>query len=1550
MSSIEYCPLHTHTTFSTLDGLPKVDNIIDRVTELGQKGFAVTDHGSMSGIPQFYQAAQKAGLTFAPGIEMYFTHDRKLKTTDFYGQKYYHLILMAHSNAGYANLSRLQRECWFDGYYYKPRADFELLEKFSEGITATTACLGSVFNQALLRGDRNAAEKDLATLVDIYGRENVYVEVQNHGSEEDKIVIPGQLEIAKKMNVELLATNDSHYCSPDDYSTHDLLLCTATGSRRDDEKRFRFDSDQFYMKSTDEMLALFPEDTFPGAVANTAKFIDKVDFSLPVGDKMKYLMPHVPEKMLDGMSESERLRERVFAGLSEPSRYGDENGDIPDNVRDMAEYELGVIENMGFPGYFLVTKRIIDLFHENGISTGAGRGSAPGSLVTYSLGITSIDPLEHDLLFWRFLSPDRISMPDIDTDIPKSKRQLALSLLEDEFGKDKIAQLTTYSEMKDKDAIQRAAKSIGYPAVMSDIFKKKTVEAMELIGEDFKLNDFNKLVIEFLDENESVPGRANSIISDYIQGIKKDFGDFEEILRVASDFVDVISSYGVHACGLLITPMPIDDLIPVRSPRKNSGTLPVAQYDGHDSEAMGAVKMDLLGIQTLDVCEDTERNVREDLGVDVDSSNLEPDDKEVYDMLSKGEGKGVFQMSCVTGDTALDNGMRISDLYRLHQRKEGPGTLRSVRFNTGAIEDNIIRKVVRTGEKQVYRMTTRSGKSIRATAEHRFFTPSGWKELGELDYGDTVLVMTDGRYSYPHRLLTSINKVSLVEAMTGQKWEDPMGGSVIIDSVRYPLAAVSPDDSKGIVTYIGNDSRLRQRANSYSNIKIISETELVEEYGREAGVDPAIPMCSDWTMITGIEDAGVEETFDISMAGPFHNYIADGFVVHNSGGMRSLLKEIKPTAFNDIVAVGALYRPGPMGMGSHTAYARRKNGLEETTYLHPDAEEIMSDTFGLCLTGDMEVAVIDETSPAGLSRVKIKDLGDIENPVVIGVDESLKGTPAEVSHWWSLGYKDTWQLILANFTKLRGSFDHPVLTGHGWKRLSEVTRNDVIATVGSEPSDRAFAGVRLEDVDGDFADVAISGVVPEEYVTGLTDVGWASWEPVSFSGPTGMKEEVYDISVPDTGTFLAESVVTHNCVYQEQIMQLSRKFADFTGGEADELRKAMGKKIKSMMDAQHDKFVSAVNAKYPEKMDYLDGDGKTHKGKLGDAWWAFIEPAASYLFNKSHAVAYAVLSYRTAWLKCHYPAQFGAAIIDIDSQGSDNNKKAVPEHIDWLNRFSITVRNPDINKSGLRGTTTKDSITLPLQLVRGIGENRARAIVDELEKNGPFESVVDAVERCKLNGTEIKNLSLAGAFESFGADRFRVVNVIDDIIDDSKRLRNHRTLETSVFSFGVTEEEFEPRDLKLGERPDYCDLGDDGPMEVESMSLRKIENSVMGLSVQPSQYTSFAAAAPKLQGKFKHKMINPDEASEYIGKTVCLYGIMSDCVNKLSGKGKPYSMFGISSIDTTIKAIRFSETKADDNDEFPIIATGRLEEDSYREGEFKFIVDSMKSIRRRKKK
>jgi len=640
---------HVHGMHSLLDGLSSPMDIAQRIHELGMPGWSHTDHGTLAGAYDVTKAAKKYGLKANIGCELYFAENRHQKFKDRHGQFYYHLIAIATNMVGYKNLLKMQTAGHYEGFYRKPRVDFEILEKHHEGIIFTTACLGSHVNQALLEDDYPLALQRLGMLTDAVGRDNVYVEIQNQGLKEEARILPLQVQLAKDTGLPLLPTGDCHYTHPHQAGIHDSLLCVSTGRRKAEQNRFKFESDQFYIMSAEEMHQKFGDnDLYPNAMKNTLELMDRCDFTLPTGKEAGHIMPHI--NVAPGETEDSALRKRVFAGAATIERYGDANGNIPPEVAERLDYELGIVEKMGFAGYFHTVADICELMKQNDITVGAGRGSAPGSVAVYSLGITNVDPMKLGLYFERFLNPDRISFPDIDIDIPKAKRGKALRLLQEKYGEDRVAQISNFTFMQVKSAIQQACKVFGL-SYSDETELKELVAGNEKPGQkggDPGIMGKHDWTLQEVSDKYS----SGKLPQKYRDQIKR-YPHAQEILEAASSFVGVISAESIHACGLVIMPEPVDNFFPIRKPRRKdvkednpeASMLAVTQFDKDGVEDTGGVKMDLLGLENLDECEAAEKGILLDLGKHVDTSNLVPDDPEVYKMLAAGECSGVFQLS-----------------------------------------------------------------------------------------------------------------------------------------------------------------------------------------------------------------------------------------------------------------------------------------------------------------------------------------------------------------------------------------------------------------------------------------------------------------------------------------------------------------------------------------------------------------------------------------------------------------------------------------------------------------------------------------------------------------------------------------------------------------------------------------------------------------------------------------------------------------------------------------------------------------------------------------
>ena len=1658
---------HVHSHFSALDGLSKPDDIINRVVEMGQESVSITDHGSLAGIPQMYRAAKKAGIGFTPGIEAYFTKDRKYHHEDRLGKPYYHMILLAHNEQGYNNLVAMQTTSWEDGKYRKPRIDYEVLEQYHEGLTVTTACLGSLFNQYLLRGFDSSAEEELNNLIDIFGKDNVFVEIQNHGISEQLDILPRQVEIAKRNNIPLLATADSHYTHQHDHDAHDTLLCCAVNKPKSlpGDQRFKFESDQFHLHSGEEMIKLFPEDQFPGAVSNTVELAERTDFTMKIDDDKEYIMPTVPTE--GGMTEMETLRKHVYEGAQDPSRYGDEEGNIPQEVKDRIDYELSVVEDMGFPGYFLIIEDFIKTFNEQGIHVGAGRGclhpetevltqdgwitidsvekgdyvvtadgktarvidtpihetydgerlirlvnnfgntisltekhkvlssdrdgnkrwvpaktirqgdtilsvtgtndktfenfkgfgssstsqvpadcaksiikdsawgfmvgmmhscatiskgriswvfdsvqtdiaetlfgtylrvledhpcrvlkdpqgnitafsfesttiaefvskaishddtfigvgsrgysqgflqayqmvnslypettripyhtyhearciraaalsvgyechideeqdrviipslkshgvqtvgtvvnvdykdapdlvydltvegnpsfltrfgtvhnSAPGSVVVYCLGITKLDPFRHDLYFERFLNPDRISMPDIDIDVPKSKRSQALSILEEKYGHGHVAHLSNYMMMGMREALERVSKTYELTPYQAEQFKEAVVNYVEKSGTSLKEMVAGGVIPPELSDNLPPTNYA------------------WEIVRDASIVDGTLSTYGIHACGIVITTDKVDKYFPLRTSPK--AQLPVCQFDGYDVESLGGVKMDILGLINLDEAEDTERNILLDLGEEVDSSTIPLDDPEVYQLLSRGSGGGIFQLGCLSGDTIVD-GRRLDHWYQLRNSSQRASGLRSVYLGQGEVRYNDALEVVYSGKKTTFLIKT-THTELSATKDHHIFTQQGWKKVSDLKPGVDKLLHVDDRVGFGQYPLPTIRGLQdCIDMFLEMHGEGEDSGWVVADpsfsmpagqAVYYPTfhkygsrnetVYLYPDDYKEYADMIAES--VNSEGSEYS-VKIYSYSEIVEEYyGKNLGADLITPIGTQWVDIESVEEKGEEKTYDIMMKDPINNFIANGLMVHNSSGIQSLLRNMKPDNFEDISSILALYRPGPMGLGTHDDYAALKNGgVARNEIVHEDLKDLLSDTYGLV-------------------------------------------------------------------------------------------------------------------------------------------------------------------------------------VYQENIMKMSQHYAGYTGAEADTLRKATAKKIPAMMEEQKRKFIPAVDEKF-------------YKG-LGKQLWDVIEPFGEYAFNRSHSAAYAMLSYRTAWLKTHYPAQFAGAVIDYNL--GDKNK--LMDTISWIRQEGVKIDYPNVNVSQLRSVTGDGYVILPLHIIAGLGDNKAREIIEEREKSGDYTSVIDLVARNKISKRVLINMTKAGALDCLNISRAQVIDNIDSIMSASqvKRSRNLAMMD-SLFSDIVEDNDDEILDLsKEMDKIVY----EDKVLTVDDELYGKWERESLNIIIGPHMFSTVRGLKSSQAMLRKYPPVDTvtDKDSKE-GKDRKFSGIVTNITPLISRKGKEYSTFDLETENKVVPGVIFDTVSTDWNDRM-VIVDCRVENDSREDDNFipKLIVFEMKVINTNKMK
>ena len=1048
MSNESFVHLHNHTEYSMLDGAARIKQLVAKAAELEMPAIAITDHGNSHGAYEFWKQATAHSIKPIIGIEAYLAPGARTDKTRVRwgdgggddvsgGGAYSHLTMWSTDNASMQNLFRLSSEAYLSGYYFKPRMDRELLSKYGKGLIATTGCPGGEVQTRLRLGQYQEALDTAAEFRDIFGEGNYFVEVMDHGLEIEKRVRDDLLKLAKELNLPLVGTNDLHYTEQQDSVAHDALLCVQVGSTLDDPNRFKFESQEYYLKSAKQMRELFKE--LPEAANNTLLIAERseVDFS------KRDLMPRFP--VPEGETEAGWLEKEVWEGMARrfPSGYSDEH-------KAQAAYEIDVIKSMGFPGYFLVVADFIKWAREQGIRVGPGRGSAAGSLASYALGITELDPLKHDLIFERFLNPERLSMPDIDVDFDDRRRSEVIRYVTQKYGDDRVAQIVTFGTIKAKQALKDASRVMALPYAVGE----KLTKAMPpmVLGRDISLSD---LVTED-SERYSEAAEFREIIETDPQS--------DQVFKLARGLESLKRQWGVHAAGVIMSAEPLMDVIPIMK-REEDGAI-ITQFDQPPCEDLGLLKMDFLGLRNLTVLDDALENIRQNRNQEVVLEELELDeDKNTFDLLSRGDTLGVFQL--------------------------------------------------------------------------------------------------------------------------------------------------------------------------------------------------------------------------------------------DSDNMRSLLRLLKPTEFEHISAVIALYRPGPMGMNSHTNYAQRKNGLQEIDGVHPELAEPLQEILG-----------------------------------------------------------PTYGLI----------------------------------------------------------------------------------------------------------------------VYQEQVMAAAQKVAGYTLGQADLLRRAMGKKKPEELDKQFEIFSQGMKT---------NGFSEAAVKAL----WDTLLPFADYAFNKAHSAGYGVLSYWTAFLKANYPAEYMAALLT--SVGDSKDKLAI--YLNECRRMGIKVLPPDVNESIGVFAAVGDDIRFGLEAVRNVGHNVVEAIIAARNAE-PFSSFDDFLTRVGQQASTrrvVESLIKAGAFDSLGNTRRSLIAIFEEAIE-AAAVKRKQSANGQVDLFGGILDE-DPSIIQIPDLPEWTKR-DLLAHEREMLGLYVSDHPLAGQEAMLMKHSDMGTIALK-------------QSDIQDGETVSLAGLITQVQHKVARtSGNQYAQVTLEDFSGEISVMFMGKT------------------------------------------
>ena len=607
--------LHVHTEYSLLDGSCKIKELAARAKAMGMDSLAITDHGVMYGVIDFYRAAKAEGLNPIIGCEVYVAPNSRFDRETTGGEdRYYHLVLLAENDLGYHNLMKIVSRGFTEGYYYRPRVDREVLEQYHEGIIALSACLAGEVARGISRGMYEEAKKAACTYRDIFGEGNFYLELQDHGISEQQRVNQALLRMSRETGIPLVATNDVHYITADDAEPHDILLCIQTGKKVTDENRMRYEGGQYYLKSEEEMrhLFLYAQE----AIENTAKIASRchveIEFGVPKLPKYQVPAPYTSYEYLVKLCSEGLVR-----------RYGDQAPELQERM----DYELGVIKNMGYVDYFLIVWDFIHFAKSNNIMVGPGRGSAAGSVVAYALEITDIDPIRYQLLFERFLNPERVSMPDIDIDFCYERRQEVIDYVVKKYGKEEVVQIVTFGTLAAKGVIRDVGRVLDLPYSLCDQISKMIP------------NELNITIDRALEINSELK-------SLYTSDEK-----IHRLIDLSRKLEGLPRHTSMHAAGVVISQLPVDEYVPLS--RGSDGAI-TTQYTMTTLEELGLLKMDFLGLRTLTVIRDAVNNVERSRGIRLDMGSIDMNDSQVLASIGSGHCEGVFQLE----STGMKNFMK----------------------------------------------------------------------------------------------------------------------------------------------------------------------------------------------------------------------------------------------------------------------------------------------------------------------------------------------------------------------------------------------------------------------------------------------------------------------------------------------------------------------------------------------------------------------------------------------------------------------------------------------------------------------------------------------------------------------------------------------------------------------------------------------------------------------------------------------------------------------------------------------------------------------------
>ena len=1521
----DFVHLHVHSEYSMLDGLGRIKELVKEAKRLGQPALALTDHGVMHGAIEFFRACKENEIKPIVGIEAYQTvWGRPMGGRD--GQldrENYHILLLARNMTGYRNLLKIASHSQLNGYYYKPRVDHEFLAKHAEGLVCTTGCLGAEVPQLLMHGREQEAYDRFGWYVDVFGKDNFYIELQEHSIPE---LIPVNKALApwsEKFGIGLLATNDVHYVKEADADPHEMLLCVQTGESIKSEKRMRLSDQSYFLKSREQMEATFRPfiDLPASAYENSLRIAEMCEVDL---EDKNYHLPDMP--IPEGYTYDTYLRHLTEEGLVR--LYGERAAN--EDVQKRKEFELGVIAKMGFSIYFLIVADLCRFALSRNIWWNV-RGSGAGSLVAYCTGITGIDPLKNNLIFERFLNPARVTMPDFDLDFPDDQREEMIRYTIEKYGKEQVAQIVTFGRMKARAAIKDVGRAQEIPlpqvnriAQLIPAIPGKPVLIKDVMTEGHEF--YNPELVQLYQNEPWVTS----------------------LLDYSMKLEGVTRHSGIHAAAVIVADKELVNYAPLMRPSKGSVTDTVAQFEFPILESIGLLKVDFLGLSTLSVMREAGRLIKERHGIEYTLATI-PFEGEVtgqaFKLLSSGEVSGVFQVEsagmrrvltemrphlfehivatislyrpgpleyipnfirrlhgeepiefkhpslepilgetlgiCVSGD-AMVSDARTGRRYRLDEANQLD------EFTIQGVDEQwqpAIGRVthwIDSGIKPVYRATLRNGAEIKVTADHRLLTEQGWKPLKDLQVGDYIAT--------PHRLF-------------GPSTSE----TTAIDQRKLRILA-----------YLIADGSLA----SMASVDFVSkDPAMLAEYQQCLTVFTDVRSVLT-PQIRGVTRVGVakDESFDLHYHTPttLLTWMRQLGLKHPAGsrpgGLRSHEKFIPPFVFqlgeDDIAFFLASLWDCDGYMGNRLCHYK--------TISKKLAEDIQTLLLRLGIRSTIyvsEYTIDGETEDEATHRqgyqITVYDttrLANLLQPYMVSPKKSVICTSQSSTSVERLAFiaeVDT-KIGLPYKTLMR---DYGIDRQHFYAK-AKASRSR-ISTQVIQPLLQAFPLAETQRRLG---------------------VAWEEIVSIDFVGD----EHVYDLTVEGLHSFVANNIIVHNCIYQEQIIQILNKLAGYTAGEADLVRRAISKKKASDIE-KHKKI-------------FVEGCAKNNIPKdAAEAIYGDIEFFARYGFNKSHAADYAVITVQTAYLKAHYPVEYMAALLLIER---DKTEKVV-NFINECRRMGISVMPPDVNYSGLdfdiqglpdgvEGAKPDpmlsfkfpvppgSAIRFGMAAVKMVGEGPVKEILAARQEGGPFgslEEFADRVDLRKVGKRPIECLIKVGAFDRFGK-RSQLLAVIDQMVANSASVHDQRASgQLSMF------------DLLAGGAAAIAPIRLPNVEEVKGREKLTWEKELLGVYAASHPMQSLGIDMSKLVTCYCNEL-----SEEHNGKNVTLAGMITSVRTINTKKGDQMAFVQLEDRQGQCEAVVFprayQELKEKLVPDTLVIMKGKAQT---REGQTSLLVDSMQN-------